>query len=46
LTNTISLDNLEIDVPRMRRADGRDLDGVSRKLNGKVMVVVWDNGSA
>lgn len=38
MTSTISFDNLEIDIPRAQGPDGRDLGGVTWRLNGKV---VW-----
>jgi hypothetical protein len=38
MTTTIAFDNLEIDVPKARGPDGRDLGGATWKLNGKI---VW-----
>ena len=35
---TIEFDDLEVDVPKARGPDGRDLGGATWKLNGKV---VW-----
>jgi hypothetical protein len=38
MTTTIAFDDLEIDVPKARGPDGRDLGGAMWKLNGKI---VW-----
>ena len=38
MTTTIAFDDLEIDVPKARGPDGRDLGGATWKLNGKL---VW-----
>jgi hypothetical protein len=38
MTTTIAFNNLEIDVPKARGPDGRDLGGATWKLNGKL---VW-----
>ena len=38
MSTTIEFDNLEIDVPKARGPNGRDLGGATWKLNGKV---VW-----
>lgn len=38
LSTTIKFDNLEVDVPKAKGPDGRDLGGVTWKLNGKI---VW-----
>jgi hypothetical protein len=38
MTNTIAFDDLEIDVPKARGPDGRDLGGAMWKLNGNI---VW-----
>lgn len=49
MTTTIEFDNLEVDIPKAKGPDGRDLGGATWKLNGKV---VWtteahrDPGSA
>lgn len=38
MTTTIEFDDLEVDVPKAKGPDGRDLGGATWKLNGKV---VW-----
>jgi hypothetical protein len=38
MSTTIEFDNLEVDVPKARGPDGRELGGATWKLNGKV---VW-----
>jgi hypothetical protein len=38
MSTTIEFDNLEVDVPKAKGPDGRDLGGATWKLNGKV---VW-----
>jgi hypothetical protein len=38
MSTTIEFDNLEIDVPKARGPDGRDLGSATWKLNGKF---VW-----
>jgi hypothetical protein len=38
MNTTIEFDNLEVDVPKAKGPDGRDLGGATWKLNGKV---VW-----
>ena len=38
MTTTIEFDNLEVDIPKAKGPDGRDLGGATWKLNGKV---VW-----
>jgi hypothetical protein len=38
MSTTINFDNLEVDIPRARGPDGRDLDSAKWTLNGKL---VW-----
>jgi hypothetical protein len=38
VSTTIEFDDLEVDVPKAKGPDGRDLGGATWKLNGKV---VW-----
>jgi hypothetical protein len=38
MSTTINLDSLEVDIPRARGPDGRDLGSAKWTLNGKV---VW-----
>jgi hypothetical protein len=38
MSTTVEFDDLEVDVPKARGPDGRDLGGATWKLNGKV---VW-----
>jgi len=38
MSTTIEFDNLEVDIPKAKGPDGRDLGGATWKLNGKV---VW-----
>jgi len=38
MSTTIEFDDLEVDIPKAKGPDGRDLGGATWKLNGKV---VW-----
>ncbi len=38
MSTTIEFDNLEVDIPKAKGPDGRDLGSATWKLNGKV---VW-----
>ena len=37
MSTTIEFDDLEVDVPKVKGPDGRDLGGATWKLNGKVI---------
>jgi len=41
MSTTIEFDDLEVDVPKAKGPDGRDLGGATWQLNGKV---IWSKG--